>query len=117
MDFVQEVTALVTSVEIRRQYSSHQSMTVTFAQPWAIYEPGKLINVDGKLRTQLEVRQILYENIIEETLFIARASEGAVSAEWIMEQPIFIRNKYVKSFQAELDERRASLNNNKRKKR
>nr|DAW85887.1 MAG TPA: hypothetical protein [Bacteriophage sp.] len=34
-----------------------------------------------------------------------------------MEQPIFIRNKYVKSFQDELDERRASLNNNKRKKR
>lgn len=57
----------------------------------------------------------MYENIIDETLFIARASEGAVSAEWIMEQPIFIRKKYVASFTAELKERERALKNNGKK--
>lgn len=52
----------------------------------------------------------MYENIVDETLFIARASEGAVSAEWIMQQPIFIRKKYVESFTKELKEREARLN-------
>lgn len=47
----------------------------------------------------------MYENIIDETLFISRASEGAVSAEWVMNQPVFIRKKYVESFQKELKER------------
>nr|DAQ11253.1 MAG TPA: hypothetical protein [Bacteriophage sp.] len=58
----------------------------------------------------------MYENIVDETLFIARASEGAVSADWIMEQPIFIRKKYVKSFIKEMEERKASLENSKRRK-
>lgn len=52
----------------------------------------------------------MYENIIDEALFISRASEGAVSAEWIMNQPIFIRKKYVESFTKELKEREAALN-------
>lgn len=56
-----------------------------------------------------EVRQKIYENIIDETMFIARASEGAVSAEWVMEQPIFVRKKYVESFTKELKEREARL--------
>lgn len=51
----------------------------------------------------------MYENIIDETLFISRASEGAVSAEWLMDQPIFIRKKYVESFQKELKERKQAL--------
>jgi hypothetical protein len=42
-------------------------------------------------------------------MFIARASEGAVSAEWLMDQPIFIRKKYVESFTKELEERKARL--------
>jgi hypothetical protein len=42
-------------------------------------------------------------------MFIARASEGAVSAEWLMDQPIFIRKKYVESFTKELKEREARL--------
>lgn len=58
----------------------------------------------------------MYENIVDETLFIARASEGAVSADWIMKQPIFIRKKYVKSFIKEMEERKASLENSKRRK-
>ena len=84
-------------------------MTATFAQPWVIYEPGKLIEVQGQMKTQLEIRQKMYESIIDETLFISRASEGAVSAEWIMQQPIFIRQKYVESFQKELEERKKAL--------
>lgn len=67
------------------------------------------------MKTYQEVRQQLYENIIDETLFISRASEGAVSAEWVMEQPVFIRKKYVDSFNAELKERQRALKNKTRK--
>lgn len=52
----------------------------------------------------------MYERIVDETLFIARASEGSVSAEWVMNQPIFIRQKYVQSFSKELEEREKALN-------
>ena len=65
------------------------------------------------MKTPQQVRQMLYENIIDEALFISRASEGAVSAEWIMEQPIFIRKKYAKTFDKELREREARLNSKK----
>lgn len=64
------------------------------------------------MKTYHEVRQFMYENIIDEALFISRASEGAVSAEWIMDQPIFIRKKYVKSFTEELKEREKALSKN-----
>ncbi len=47
----------------------------------------------------------MYENIIDEALFISRASEGAVSTEWIMNQPIFIRKKYAEALHDELTER------------
>ena len=62
------------------------------------------------MKSLQEVRQKIYENIVDETMFIARASEGAVSAEWLMDQPIFIRKKYVESFTKELEERKARLN-------
>lgn len=62
------------------------------------------------MKSLQEVRQKIYENIVDETMFIARASEGAVSAEWLMDQPIFIRKKYVESFTKELKEREARLN-------
>ena len=52
----------------------------------------------------------MYENIIDETLFISRASEGSVSAEWVMQQPIFVRKKYVEQFSKELKERERKLN-------
>lgn len=71
--------------------------------------PGKPIEIQGKSKSHHEIRQQLYENIIDEALFIARASEGAVSAEWIMSQPIFIRKKYVESFTKELKERERAL--------
>lgn len=58
----------------------------------------------------------MYENIVDETLFISRASEGAVSAEWLMDQPIFVRKKYVESFEKELREREKRLNQGKKPK-
>lgn len=64
----------------------------------------------------MEIRQQMYENIIDETLFISRASEGAVSAEWLMDQPIFVRKKYVESFEKELKEREKRLNQGKKPK-
>ena len=80
-----------------------------FVRPWEIYADGETIEIQGETKTHQEVRQTLYENIIDEALFISRASEGAVSAEWIMEQPVFIRAKYVEVFKKELKEREAAL--------
>lgn len=67
------------------------------------------MEVQGRQKSYHEVRQQLYENIIDETLFISRASDGAVSAEWVMQQPVFIRKKYVDSFTKELEDRKKSL--------
>lgn len=72
-----------------------------------------MIEIQGKMTTFHEIRQKLYENIIDETLFVSRASEGAVSAEWLMGQPIFVRKKYVESFTRELKERERRLKSNK----
>lgn len=60
------------------------------------------------------MRQEKYERIIDETLYIARASEGAISADWVMEQPIFIRSKYVEALDKELKERQKILNKHKK---
>lgn len=59
------------------------------------------------------MRQQRYERIVEETLYIARASEGAISADWVMEQPIFIRTKYVEALDKEMQERQKQLNKKK----
>ena len=85
-------------------------MTDFFVRPWEIYGNGNTVEVQGETKTYQEVRKQLYENIIDETLFISRASEGAVSAEWLMTQPIFVRKKYVDAFTKELKEREKSLN-------
>ncbi len=68
-----------------------------------------MIKVNGEWKTFYQLRQDRYERIVDETLFISRASEGAVSAEWVMAQPIFIREKYVKSFEKELKERQQQI--------
>ena len=81
-----------------------------FVQTWLAYGDGRTIEIDGKPKTYLELRQTKYENIIDEIVFIARASEGAISTDWIMAQPISIRTKYVKDFEKELKEREAKLN-------
>lgn len=74
-----------------------------------------MIEVDGSPKTQLEIRQKMYENITNECIFISRASEGALTSEWVMEQPIFMRKKLFKSFQKELNERKQRLNKHNRK--
>ena len=61
------------------------------------------------------MRQQKYERIIDETLYVARASEGAISADWVMEQPIFIRTKYVEELDKEMKERQQQLDNKKKK--
>ena len=76
----------------------------------------ELVRVNGQFKTFHEMRQERYERIIDETLFISRASEGAVSAEWVMSQPIFVREKYVKSFEKELKERQQALEKHNRSK-
>lgn len=73
--------------------------------------------MQGRIKTYHEIRQELYESIIDEALFVSRASEGAVSADWLMTQPIFIRKKYVETFTKELNDRKAALNSRSRSKR
>ena len=76
---------------------------------------GETIDVNGHPKTKHELRKQLYENILDEVLFVSRASEGAVSAEWVMNQPIFIRKKYVESFTKELQEREQAMKHAKSK--
>ena len=82
-----------------------------YVRPWELQGNGFTINISGKERTYREVRQQMYENIIDETLFISRASESAVSADWLMTQPIFLRKKYVESFTKEIQERERNMKN------
>lgn len=74
-----------------------------------------MIEVSGELKTPQEVRQQLYENIVDEAMYITRGSEGAVSLDWIMNQPIFIRKKYMNRMKEEMDERKRLLNQKKKK--
>lgn len=59
------------------------------------------------------MRQQRYERIIEESVYISRASEGAISVDWVMQQPIFIRAKYVEQLDKEMKEREKQLNQKK----
>ena len=68
------------------------------------------VKVGDELLTFHEMRQRKYERIVDETLYVARASEGAISADWVMEQPIFIRSKYVEALDKEMKERQQQLN-------
>ena len=62
------------------------------------------------MKTFQQMRQQKYERIIEEAVYIARASEGAISVDWIMAQPISIRTKYVSELDKEMQERQRQLN-------
>lgn len=55
----------------------------------------------------------MYEQIVDESVFISRASEGAISTDWVMSQPILIRKKYVESFTEELKERKQKMESSK----
>ena len=67
---------------------------------------------DGK-KTPHELRKLLYENILDEAMYVARGSEGAVSLEWIMNQPVFVRKKYFKQMKEEVSERNKMINRRK----
>lgn len=71
------------------------------------------MRVSGEVKTFQQMRQQKYERIIDETLYVARASEGAISADWVMDQPIFIRTKYVEQLDKEMQERQQQLNKKK----
>ena len=47
--------------------------------------------------TYHELRQQQYEKIVDEAIYISRASEGSISSDWVMEQPIFIRKSTISS--------------------
>ena len=74
-----------------------------------------MVKVGDEYKTFHQMRQQRYERVVEETLYIARASEGSISADWVMEQPIFIRTKYVEQLDKELKERQQQLDNKKKK--
>lgn len=65
------------------------------------------------MKSFYQMRQQKYERIIDETVYIARASEGAISADWVMQQPISIRLKYVEALDKEMQERQKQLNKKK----
>lgn len=73
-----------------------------------------MIELSGELKSPQEIRQRLYENIVDEAMYIARGSEGAVSLEWVMNQPVFIRKKYLQEMKDEVAERRKLLDNRKK---
>jgi len=72
--------------------------------------------VGNEWKTFHQMRQQKYERIVDETLYVARASEGSISAEWVMEQPIFIRTKYVEQLDKEMQERQKQLDKTKKNK-
>lgn len=74
-----------------------------------------MIEVSGELKSPQEIRQRLYENIVDEAMYIARGAEGSVSLDWVMGQPVFIRKKYLKEMKDELVERRKLLEKRKKK--
>lgn len=84
-------------------------MIAFFVRPWEILKQEETIEISGSIKTFQEVRKQLYENIVDEAMFISRASEGSVSLEWIMSQPIFVRKKYLEQFQKEMKERKERL--------
>ena len=75
-----------------------------------------MIEVLGELKTPQEIRQRLYENILDEAMYIARGSEGSVSLDWVMTQPIFIRKKYFQEMKDEIAERKKMIDDRKARK-
>lgn len=82
--------------------------------PRRLVDPiSQTVRVGDEVVTFQQMRQRKYERIVDETLYVARASEGAISADWVMDQPIFIRSKYVDALDKEMKERQNQLNKKK----
>lgn len=75
-----------------------------------------MMKVNNEWKSFQELRQQRYERILDEVVFIARTSEGAISTDWVMEQPIFIRTKYVERLDKEMQERKEQLDKQRKKK-
>lgn len=73
-----------------------------------------MIEISGEWKSPQEIRQKLYENIVDEAMYIARGSEGAVTLDWLMNQPIFIRKRYLDQMKDEVAERKKILDNRSR---
>ena len=95
--------------------SSHCDRTSFFVRPWEISSSTSRQYDPGSGKDFQEIRQDMYESIIDEAMFIARASEGSVSMDWVMNQPVSIRKKYVESFTKELKDRKAKMEASKKK--
>lgn len=74
-----------------------------------------MIEISGEWKSPQEIRQRLYENIVDEAMYIARGSEGAVTLDWLMQQPIFIRKRYLEQMKDEVKERRKMIDTRKAK--
>lgn len=74
-----------------------------------------MIELSGEFKSPHEIRKRLYENIIDEAMYIARGAEGAVSLDWIMNQPVFVRKKYFNEMKDEVAERRRAFEERKNK--
>lgn len=55
----------------------------------------------------------MYDRIVDECVFISRASEGTVTTEWVMNQPVSVRERFVKMFNEELQERKSRMESKK----
>ena len=84
-----------------------------FVRPWEISGEEKIIELPDGPKTPHELRKMLYENIVDEAMYIARGAEGAVSLDWVMDQPVFIRKKYFKQMKEEIEDRNRRLNTRK----
>ena len=74
-----------------------------------------MIEVQGEYKSPQELRQRLYENVVDEAMYIARGSEGAVDLKWVMDQPIFIRKKYLEQMKDEIKEKQKLIEDRKRR--
>ena len=72
-----------------------------------------MIELPDGPKTPHELRQILYENILDEAMYIARGADGSVSLDWVMNQPVFIRKKYYNRMKEEVAERNKMINQRK----
>ena len=86
-------------------------------RPWEISALGETIEIHGETKTFQQIRQELYERIVDEAVYIARASDGAISVEWVLSQPIAVRKKYIESFNEELEKRKQTLEKMKKNRR
>lgn len=59
---------------------------------------------------------MLCDEIIDEVMFISRATEGAIPPDFILSQPIRFRKRYSEALQKELEDRKKHLDEQSRSK-